>query len=162
MKKIIFISAISMCIFTFLSCHKEAENTFAYAEGYVVGTFVCKQENEDGKFNKNTPMGYCILLKNSKHNVSNYPTIIDFYTFDTLTELLNLPSNLLAKGCSGSNCGPIFFPDSLRESYKIRFKYRLLNSAEKKRFHCGPCTTMDLVYPWENIQEIKTNDIVKL
>ncbi len=161
MKKIVLFSAISMWMFAISSCRKETENTFAYAEGYVIGTFVCQQENKDGRFNRNTPMGYCILLSSSKHNVSNYPMIIDFYTFDTLTEVLNLPSNLLAKGCNGSNCGPIFFPDSLKEAYKIKFKYRVLNSTEKKFFYCGPCKTMDLAYPWKDIEEIKINDIVK-
>jgi len=69
------------------------------------------------------------------------------------TKLFNFPKEIL-RDLNGIECSPYFFPDSYRNKYKIRFKYRLLNEEEKVNFVCGGCKTLGEAFPWENYKEI--------
>ncbi|RNC63270.1 hypothetical protein [Proteiniphilum sp. X52] len=139
-------------------CEKEGYSD--YVEGYIVASFQADKIGEDGIASGRTPIGFCILLENSKNENSNYP--IDFYTFNLPDGLLDFPKELIVSGCNGNNCGPIFFPENKRTSYKIRFNYKVLKESENMNFVCGPCTAMEHSFPWKNYSEILLKSIVKL
>ncbi|GET22100.1 hypothetical protein [Prolixibacter denitrificans] len=126
--------------------------------GYIVGSFICdEKDGETGKvIGKQTDRAYCILLENSENANSEWP--MDFYTFDLPDNLYAIPDELLSPGYEGSNCGPHFFPDSLRYSYKINFKFQKNDSVH---FVCGPCTAMELSFPWDDFDQILVRDVSK-
>lgn len=140
-------------------CEKENTESPNLAEGYVVGTFICdKIDRKNGEaLGHKTHRGYCVLLKNSKNKTSPYP--MDFYTFDSSDNLFIIPEELLSIDFDGSNCGPYFFPDSLRNAYKIKFEYQILSEFDKSQFACGSCTTMELMFPWEDYSQIELKNI---
>lgn len=149
MKIIVFLLLLALMM---VGCDKEAETT-GFVEGYIVGSFVSDLVNKEtgqGTGNK-TPRGYCILLADSKN--ANTPWPMNFYTFELPGDLINFPANILSPLYNGSNCGPTFFPENLRISYKIRFQYQNSTEAEKIKFVNG-CTAMDMTFPWENFHQI--------
>jgi len=135
-----------------ISCNKQAETT-GFVEGYIVGSFVSDLVNkETGQATgSKTPRGYCILLADSKN--SNAPWPMDLYAFKLPGDPINFPVNILSPLYNGSNCGPTFFPDNLRNSYKIRFQYQNSTDAEKIKF-ANVCTSMDMSFPWDNFHQI--------
>ena len=145
------------------SCEKEdIPDWSGLIEGYIVGTFICDEddsENGQGTGSK-TDRGYCILLEGSEYMYSRWP--IDFYTFNIPSDLFDFPSEILSVPVDGSNCGPVFFPDSLRNHYKISFKYRDPKDSERIFFACGLCTMMDLTFRWINYNQLILKDITKI
>ena len=129
--------------------------------GYIVGSFVCEEtDSENGQATGNqTARAYCILLKNSRNASSDYP--MDFYTFDLPDNLYTIPNEILSVTYDGGNCGPHFFPDSLRNTYKISFKFQVAGSDDKVGFVCGPCTAMYLSFPWQNFDQILVKEVSK-
>ena len=140
-----------------IGCNKEAETT-GFVEGYIVGSFVSDLVNkETGQATgSKTHRGYCILLTDSKN--ANTPWPMDFYAFELPGDPIDFPANILSTLYNGSNCGPTFFPDNLRNSYKIRFQYQNSTEAEKIKFVNG-CTAMDMSFPWENFHQITIKNI---
>ena len=126
--------------------------------GYIVGSFIC--DEEDGETGKVTGMrtdrAYCILLEDSGNANSEYP--MDFYTFDLPDNQYAFPDELLSPNYDGSNCGPHFFPDSLKYVYKISFKFQKNDSVQ---FVCGPCTAMELSFPWQDFDQILVRNVSK-
>lgn len=121
--------------------------------GYIVGSFRCWEIDSVTGYmiNNKTPRGYCILLEGSANANSHWP--MDYYTFNLPAELFDFPEEIL-RDLNGYECSPYFFPDSYRNKYKIRFKYRLLNEEEKVNFVCGGCLALGAGFPWENYKEI--------
>jgi hypothetical protein len=151
----VFILLLALMI---VGCDKEAETT-EFGEGYIVGSFVSDLVNkETGQATgSKTPRGYCILLADSKN--ANTPWPMDFYAFELPGDLINFPANILSPLYDGSNCGPTFFPENLRNSYKIRFQYQNSTEAGKIKFVCGPCSAMLAAFPWENFRQITIKNI---
>ncbi|MCX6238372.1 MAG: hypothetical protein NTY07_12590 [Bacteroidia bacterium] len=148
---------ILLLILIGISCNKEAEST-GFVEGYIVGSFVSELVNkETGQATgSKTPRGYCILLADSKN--ANTPWPMDFYAFELPGDPIVFPLNILSPLHDGSNCGPTFFPDNLRNSYNIRFQYHNSSDVEKIRF-VNVCSAMNLAFPWENFRQITIMNI---
>ena len=137
-----------------MGCEKEKEEYTGYVEGYIVGTFACYGPNQS-----TAERGYCILLKGSIN--IDPSSSMDFYTFNLPAYLFDFPEELVSKNANGDDCGPIFFPDDLRYTYKSRFKYRILGEAEKVEFACGPCITLHIPFPWHKYNEVSLKDVTK-
>ena len=154
-----------LSIITF-GCEKSSNNgnekiDTAYSgplAGYIVGSFVCDEtDSENGQATgKQTARAYCILLENSGNANSEYP--MDFYTFDLPDNLYAVPDEILSVTYDGNNCGPHFFPDSLKYTYKISFKFQKNDSVQ---FVCGPCTAMAPSFPWQDFDQILVRDVSK-
>lgn len=161
MKKILFLCGI--IVLTVYSCEKEDIPELSdFVEGYIVGTFICdedKSENGQGTGSK-TDRGYCILLEGSKNTDYHWP--MDFYTFNIPSDLFYFLSEIFSVPVDGSNCGPVFFPDSLRNQYKMSFKYMEPKESERIFFTCGPCTMMDLTFSWIDYNQLILKDITKI
>ncbi len=100
-KSVIFLMIAILLIGT--GCEKYE----GYAEGYIVGAYQCKGTD--------THSSYCIILENDKDSLITY-SLADY--------LFDYPKEYLEKPYSPWTGGPVFFPDSLRYSYKIGFNYR--------------------------------------
>jgi len=145
-----------------IGCEGEDESEYsALVEGYVVGSFICNEVGSEGQVTRNqTPQGYCILLEGSKNTGSLWP--MDFYTSNLPAALFDFSKEIIPSEYNGNDCGPIFFPENLRKSYKIKFNYRLLKENEKMNFACGPCTAMAMSFPWNAYHEVSLKNVVKL
>ena len=153
--KILFLCGI--IVLTAFSCTKETYEWSGFVEGYVFGSFKCRMESSASVL---TPLGYCILLEGSENTDSHYP--MDFYTFNLPYEIINYPEDNQTAYCNGSNCGPVFFLDSMTTKYKIRFRYRYLNENEREKFSCGMCTAMLQMFPWDDFKEVTLKDITRI
>jgi hypothetical protein len=125
-------------------------------EGFVVGSFIGDGVDGEGQATGNkTERGYCILLVESEDKA------MSFYSFNFSDTLFAFPDEILLPDYNGYNCGPTFFPDSLKFSYKIKFKYQIVDEPDKVQFSTGPCTTLALAFPWENYNQIFVNETTK-
>ena len=135
-------------------CEDEKDEYSDFLEGYVVGTFIYEETGNNGQSTGNRLQGYCILIEGSKNIKSHIP--IDFYTFNLPDNIFDFPEELSGR----FDCGPHFFPDDVKYSYKIRFKYRILGKTEKTKFDYG-CITLYPPFPWDNYREISLKDVIK-
>lgn len=159
--RILFLCGI--ILLTAFSCDKEDIPEFTdFVEGYIVGTFKCYEtDGEEGQATgSKTNMGYCILLEGSENMDSHWP--IDIYTFNLPSKLFDFPDEIYTKFYDNSNCGPVFFPESLKNEYKLGFKYRDPKESERIFFVCGPCTMSDLLFPWKDYNQVILKDITKI
>ncbi len=159
--RILFLCGI--IVFTVFSCKKENTPEWSdFVEGYIVGTFKCDETgSEEGQATGSiTDMGYCILLEGSENMDSSWP--IDIYTFNLPSGLFNFPDEIYTVLWDHSNCGPVFSPDSLKNEYKLGFRYRNPKESERIFFSCGPCTMNDLPFPWKDINQVILKDISKI
>jgi len=159
--KIIFLCGIF--VLSDFGCEKEDIPELSdFVEGYIVGSFKCDEaDSEEGQATgSKTQRGYCILLEGSENTDSHWP--MDFYTFNLPSDLFNFPNEILSILHDGSNCGPVFFPDSLKNKYKISFKYREPKESERIFFACGLCTMMDLTFRWIDYNQVTLKDITKI
>ncbi len=150
--KILFICGI--IVLMAFSCEKEDTPELSdFVEGYIVGTFKCSEtDSENGQATgSETDRGYCILLEGSE-NTNSWP--LDFYTFHIPSDLFDFPAEILSVLCDWDNCGPVFFPDSLRNEYKLSFKYRNPKESERIYFICGPCGAAGLPFPWQDYNQV--------
>ena len=154
--KILFLCGI--IVLTAFSCEKdELKDSSHYAEGYIVGSFRGWTIDENGQeTNILTDRGYCILLDGSDNTNSHWP--MDFYTFNLPCDIFDFQEGVFLSNCDGNNCGPVFFPDSLRTKYKIKFHYRKASEKEKIDFSCG-CLFMMLTFRWDEFNQILLEDI---
>ena len=117
-------------------------------------------QSDNGQTTGNrTERGYCILIKGSENLKSQWP--MDFYTFNLPDNLFDFPEELLPPGPNGNDCGLFFFPEEVRYSYKIKFKYRIKDNTEKIKFACGLCMAMDLAFPWDEYRKISLKNVIK-
>jgi hypothetical protein len=153
-----FLLLLPLCVVLLgAGCEKNEEYS-NLVEGYVVGSFVCYEVDSNGQVTgNNTEKGYCILLEGSKNAGSHWP--MDFYTFDIPPGLFEFHEEISSLPLHGSDCGPIFFPNNFRNSYKIKFQYKQLKGTEKNKFECGPCLAMYASFPWENFSQVSLRDI---
>lgn len=159
--RILFLYGI--ILFTAYGCEKEdIPELSEFVEGYIVGTFKCSEtDGEVGQATgSNTDMGYCILLEGSENMDSDWP--MDIYTFNLPSELFDFLPEIHTILWDHSNCGPVFFPDSLKNEYKLGFKYRNPKESERIFFACGPCTMNDLPFPWKDYNQVILKDISKI
>lgn len=68
---------------------------------------------------------------------------------------------ILTPDYNGDNCGPVFFPDSLKYAYKISFKYQIARAQNEVQFVTGPCRAMLASFPWENYYQVMVNETSK-
>ena len=159
--RILFLYGI--ILFTAYGCEKEdIPELSEFVEGYIVGTFKCSEtDGEVGQATgSNTDMGYCILLEGSENMDSDWP--MDIYTFNLPSELFDFLPEIHRILCDHSNCVPVFFPVSLKNEYKLCFKYRNPKESERIFFACGPCTMNDLPFPWKDYNQVILKDISKI
>ncbi len=156
-----FIILLSLCIaFLGAGCEKDDNENSELIKGYVIGSFVGDKTSNEGQATGNiTERGYCILLEGSENSNSQRP--MNFYTFNFPDTLFNFPDEILIPNYNGDDCGPTFFPDSLKYSYKIEFNYQIVNESEKVQFITGPCTTLHSAFPWESYDQIDMSEISK-
>jgi hypothetical protein len=159
--KILFLCGI--IVLTACSCEKEDIPEWSdFVEGYIVGTFKC--DETDGEVGQatgsKTDMGYCILLEGSENMDSPWP--IDIYTLNLPSELYDFPPEIHSVLWDHSNCGPVLFPDSLKNEYKLGFKYRNPKESERIFFSCGPCTAMGIPFPWKDYNQVILKNISKI
>ena len=150
-KLIILILAV---IFSVTGCTKE--DLSPVTEGYVVGSFrgglLDRHGNTTGKLTKRA---FCIYVERLEHPDSLWP--LDFYTFDLPKHLFDFPEEII--GDMNSDCGPVFFPDSLKTRYKIRFRYRYVSERKKIKFGV---ICFDLTFPWKMYREVTLKDVVRI
>ncbi|TDO04876.1 hypothetical protein [Sunxiuqinia elliptica] len=118
------------------------------AEGYVVGSFVADVIKEGQVTGEKTGRGYCILLKGSKNKS------MDFYTFNFPDDFFQFQEEQLISEYNGNNCGPSFFPDSLKYIYKIKFSYQLVEELNKVEFVTGACTALYPTFAWDDFNQV--------
>jgi hypothetical protein len=146
-------------VFAGAGCEKENEYS-DLVEGYVVGSFICYEVGSDGQATGNqTERGYCILLEGSENTDSHWP--MDLYTFDLSPGLFEFPEEITSLPLHRSDCGPSFFPDNFRNSYKISFQYKVLKGTEKIEFDCGACLAIYIPFPWEDFSQVSLKNISK-
>jgi hypothetical protein len=152
----IFLLLLPACVILFgVGCDEEDEYS-DFVEGYVVGSFIGDEINTEGEATGNkTERGYCILLEASKNKQ------MDFYTYNFPNTMFTFPDEILSASYNGYNCGPVFFPDSLKYDYKIKFRYQIVNNPYKVLFAIGPCSAWALAFPWENFDQVNVNETTK-
>lgn len=128
-------------------------------EGYISGTFICLESDSNGIGTNNWgERGFCILLEGSENTGSQYWPL-DFYTFDIAEDLFDFPEEM--PYFNVGTCGPHFFPDSLKNKWKVSFEYRKAEKSEKIYFGCGPCSFDEATFRWDDYTQMKINDLKK-
>ncbi|SFE94351.1 hypothetical protein [Sunxiuqinia elliptica] len=140
--------SITFLFFVLIGVGCEKEEDLAMAEGYVVGSFVADVIREGQVTGEKTGRGYCILLKGSKNKS------MDFYTFNFPDDFFQFQEELLIPEYNGNNCGPNFFPDSLKYIYKIKFSYQLVEELNKVQFVTGACTALYPTFAWDDFKQV--------
>jgi hypothetical protein len=124
--------------------------------GYIVGSFIADEFNSEGEATGNkTERGYCILLE------GNEDKSMDFYTFNFPNDLFSFPDEVLSPDYNGYDCGPTFFPDSLKYVYKIKLKYQIVREQDKVQFLTGACLDIGVPFFWENYDQVIVNETTK-
>lgn len=165
--KILKVSVIIL-LFSLMGAGCEKEGTgpelIGPIEGYITGTFICHEKNnETGASSENpTPRGFCVLIEGSKNKNPRYP--MGFYIFNLPDGLFDFQEGLISfsEFERGYDCGPVFFPDSLRNKYKISFKYRDAKANECIKFSCGFCPAIYDYFPWEDYSQKILDDVTKV
>lgn len=152
----IFLLLLPLCIVLLgAGCNEDKDEYSAYVEGYVVGSFIGDEVNAEGQATGNkTERGYCILLEESENKS------MDFYTFNFPDTLFAFPDKILTSGNDPYNCGPSFFPDSLKYAYKIKLKYQIVDEPDKAQFITA-CFAFDAAFSWENYNQVIVNGTTK-
>lgn len=139
------------------SCQEDNLKNLTYDEAYISGWFIGQEVDSDGKATgKETNIGYCILLKDSEKANSNQP--MDFYTFSFPDSLFSFPDTSMYPFYDSNNCGPIFFPDSIKDTYKFKFDFETVSELEKVNFIMG-CYHHLPTFEWEKYKQLKLNTI---
>ena len=158
MKQIILKLSTVILLFTFVGagCQDENEPEFSDpVKGYIIGSFVGVKINpETGESTGiKTERGYCILVEGKDGSENKFE--MDFYTFDLPSDLFNFSEDILSSTYNSDNCGPVVFPDSIRDKYLISFQYKIMDEEEKVQFGFdGPCFQMHQWFPWDTYNEI--------
>jgi hypothetical protein len=151
----IFLLLFPLCVVLLgAGCEKDEEYS-NLVEGYVVGSFIADEVNSEGQATGNkTPRGYCILLERSENES------MDFYAFNFPDTLFSFPGEILSPNYNGYDCGPTFFPDSLKYIYKIKFKYQIVDELNKVQF-VTECLAILPVFSWDNYDQVIVNETAK-
>lgn len=136
-------------------CNEENEYS-DFVKGYIVGSFIGDEVDSNGQATGNkTKRGYCILIEESKNKC------MDFYTFDFPDTMFAFPDKILSPNYNMDDCGPTFFPDSLKSAYKIKFKYLIVEEPDKVQFLTGACFAWLLAFQWEDFDQVNVNETTK-
>jgi hypothetical protein len=154
-KQMKFYLTILLCLAMLCAgCEDLMDRYSGFVEGYVTGSFVSYEVDSEGMATENlTERAYCIQLEG---NDDEYK--MDFYTFNFPETLFDFPDGIISQ-YDGSNCGPAFFPDSLKQIYKIKFRYKNVDERDKIQIITGFCSAMDLIFPWGNYEEVIVKEI---
>jgi hypothetical protein len=158
MRKLLLLFALPIIIVCSTGCEKR--DYLGFEEGYVIGTCVCYINDSSGVAITDSPKRcYCIsLTNNSKAEYHG----MDCYTFNFPDSLFNFPKDILDEMYDPDNCGPVFFGDEYISSFKIRFKYEILEEKDKTLFgSIGACVSQGVLFPWTEYAQIKITDIFK-
>lgn len=125
-----------------IGCDKESEYS-DFVEGNIVGSFQCPDNGE---------YSYFIMLENGEDGI---------YTYTLPENTIDFPEGLIKTGYNAYTGGPNLFPDSLRQDYKIRFKYRL---AEETEVVDCPVFYFTLLaaFPWEEWDCVIISDVTQI
>lgn len=157
---IIYLLLLPLCVVIPGSGCDEYDEYSDYLTGYVVGSFIGDEVNAEGQVTGNkTGRGFCIMLEENEIE-GNKNMYMDIYTFSFPDDLFVFPEEILSGRFDTNNCGPVFFPDSLKYVYKIKFKYQIIDEPDKVKFVTGPCFTMLPTFLWEYYDEIYFIDIL--
>ncbi len=144
----LFLLLLPLCAVLLGAGCEDADEYSNFVEGYVVGSFIGDEVDGEGQATGNkTKRGYCILLEENKNKR------MDFYTFNFSDTLFAFPDEILSPDYNGNNCGPTFFPDSLKFAYKIKFNYQIVNEPDKVQFITA-CFALDAAFLWDNYDQI--------
>ena len=133
MKKLKLLSIFLFALFYIsllgAGCEKEDEYS-DFVEGCIVGSFECN--NYDNR-------GFCIILENNTDSI---------FTFSLSDSIFDFPPTIIKPGYDVYTGGPYFFPDSLRNSFKLKFKFR-----QPYKTEINDCTLLQLMlgpsFQWE-------------
>ena len=158
MKKSLLLFFISIVLAFCTGCEKR--DYLGFEEGYVIGSYVCYISDSDGVAITSSPQRcYCISLNNNSKSVYHR---MDYYTFNFPDSLFDFSENILNALYDPENCGPVFFGDEDISSFKIRFKYEIVEEKNKTRFSSiGACVSQGAAFPWNEYDQIKITDIFK-
>ncbi|WP_147384161.1 hypothetical protein [Maribellus luteus] len=152
----ILLLLLPLCVILLAMGCKDDNEYSDQVEGYIVGSFIADEFNTKGEATGNkTERGYCILLEGSENNAMN------FYSFNIPEGLFSFPDEILTPDYNGDNCGPSFFPDSLKYAYKISFKYQIVSTQDEVPFVTGACRAMLASFPWENYDQVMVTETSK-
>ena len=133
MKKISLLSIfllLLLCIGLFMEGCKNEDEYSGFVEGFIVGSFECN--NSDNR-------GFCIILENNTDSL---------YTFSLSDNIFDFPPAIIKPGYDVYTGGPYFFPDSFRNSFKLKFKFR-----QPVKSEISNCTLLQLMlgpsFLWE-------------
>ena len=85
---------------------------------------------------------------------------MDFYSFNFPDSLFSFPDGIISS-YNAYNCGPDFFPDSLKHAYKIKFKYKIVDGQDKVQFITGDCLAIGVPFLWENYDQVIVTEATK-
>jgi len=144
--KILFLSGL-VGIMAF-SCGKEKQTEWSdFVEGYVVGSFQCQDTLE------NLHREYCIITVGNDTN--------QLFTFSIPDDLIQFPPGLIKPGYDENTGGPYFFPDSLKDSFKIRFKYKKAEPSEMVGCFIA-FNMLGPTFPWNEWQDVICTEITRV
>ena len=136
------------------SIEKKQENLFSgFVEGYITGSFRCYEVRNEQVTEDLTERGFMIILEDNVDSLFSYtlpPNLIDF------------PAEILIPDYNGKNCGPTFFPDSLKSEYKIRFRYRTPEEFEEVQKACGPCQFFWPTFNWKKYDQVIIREVTRI
>lgn len=136
------------------SIEKKQESLFSgFVEGYITGSFRCNETRNGQATGNLTERGFMIILEDNTDSL---------YTFTLPPNLIDFPAEILTPDYDGNNCGPTFFPDSLKDEYKIRFRYRTPEDFEDVQKACGPCQYMFPTFRWEEYDQIIIREVTRI
>ena len=144
--KLYLIFTFGVLVFSRESSKEISDN---YVEGKIIGFDPCNGDSDaaiDGR-------GFVIVLNNSSDTLVTYNLPVELFTF---------PKELFS-----GYLGSFLFPDTARNSYKIRFQYRYSSDREKVYPVCSGMIYMsdynkyvrDRQIVVENVSKIKTIDM---
>lgn len=158
MKKSLLLFVMPIILACSTGCEKR--DYLGFEEGYVIGTYVCYINDSNGMAITNSPQRcFCISLNNNSKAENQG---MDYYTFNFPDSLFDFSENILNALYDPDNCGPVFFGDEYISSFKIRFKYEILEEKNKTPFSSiGACVSQGAAFPWNEYDQIKITDIFK-
>lgn len=157
MKKSLLLFVVPILLTCSTGCEKR--DYLGFEEGYVIGTCVSYISDSNGVAITSSPQRFFCISLNNNSKAENHK--MDYYTFNFPDSLFIFPDNSLNSLYNQDNCGPVFFGDEYISSFKIRFKYEIVEEKNKTLFGIGPCACQGPAFPWIEYDQIKITDIFK-
>ena len=147
-----------LCAFAGTGCSDDNSDITNSQIGYITGWFVGEELGTDGKATgKMTPVGYCILLETSE--IINSGGDMDFYTFDFPDSLFSFLDTDTFPMYNPNNCGPVYFPDSIKVATKFRFNAVPVHKSDKLDFTMR-CNFLEATFIWEEYEQVTLSHVI--